>query len=58
MKNYSSYKTFREQERIQYGETRFCSRCKKDVKAENFHQRRGNLNGEVHNELKQKETYI
>ena len=40
----SSYKTFKEQEKIQYGETRFCSRCKKDVKTENFHQRRGRLN--------------
>ncbi len=37
----SSYKTFKEQERVEYGETRFCSKCKKDVKTENFHQRKG-----------------
>jgi len=37
----SSHKTFKEQEKVEYGETRYCSRCKKDVKTENFHQRRG-----------------
>lgn len=37
----SSYKTFRELEKTEYGETRYCSRCKQYVKTENFHQRRG-----------------
>jgi transposase len=37
----SSYKTFKEQEKVEYGQTRFCSRCQKDVKTEDFHQRRG-----------------
>ncbi len=37
----SSYKTFKDQEKVEYGKTRYCSKCKKDVKTENFHQRRG-----------------
>ncbi len=37
----SSYKTFKEQERVEQGETRWGSKCKKEVKTENFHQRRG-----------------
>ena len=34
----SSYKTFGELEKTEYGETRYCSRCKQSVKTENFHQ--------------------
>lgn len=37
----SLHKTFRELQPVEYGETRYCSRCKQDVKTENFHQRRG-----------------
>ena len=37
----SLHKTFRDLQPVEYGETRYCSRCKQDVKTENFHQRRG-----------------
>lgn len=37
----SFYKTFREQEKVEYGETRLCYKCKKNIKTEDFHHRRG-----------------
>jgi hypothetical protein len=40
----SFYKTFKEQEKIEYGETRYCPKCKKDIKTDNFHNRRGKSN--------------
>jgi hypothetical protein len=44
----SKFKTFRDIEKADYGETRFCSRCKKDVKTENFYQRRGRANSSTY----------
>jgi hypothetical protein len=40
----SKYKTIRFLEKNEYGETRFCQKCKSDVKTENFYQRRGKEN--------------
>ena len=36
----SSFVTFKDQVKTEYGETRFCPRCKKDVETKKFHQRR------------------
>lgn len=44
----SSYTTFKFLEKTEYGETRFCPRCKCDVKTENFHQRRGKANSSTY----------
>ena len=40
----SNYKNFKNLEKSEYGETRFCQRCQKNVKTENFYQRRGKEN--------------
>jgi len=40
----SCYRSLRDLEESEYGETRFCQRCKKEVKTENFYQRRGKKN--------------
>ena len=32
----------------EYGKTRFCPRCKKDIPTKNFHQRRGKENGSTY----------
>jgi len=44
----SSHKTFREQEKIEYGETRFCPKCKKDIDTKEFYQRRGKENSSTY----------
>lgn len=44
----SSYKTFKEQEKVEYGETRFCSRCQMNVKTDLFYKRRGKDNSSVY----------
>lgn len=33
----SSFVSIKDKESVEYGETRFCPRCKKDIKTENFH---------------------
>ena len=33
----SNYKNFKNLEKSEYGETRFCHRCQKDVKTKNFY---------------------
>jgi hypothetical protein len=37
----SIFETFRNQIKVEYGETRFCQGCKSEVKTDNFYQRRG-----------------
>jgi hypothetical protein len=44
----SSFVTFKDQVKTEYGETRFCSRCKSNVDTKNFHQRRGKENGSTY----------
>ena len=44
----TNHVNFKEQVKVEYGETRFCPRCKKDVETKNFHQRRGRENGSVY----------
>jgi predicted HNH restriction endonuclease len=39
-----NFKNFKSIQKSEYGETRFCQRCQKDVKTENFYQRRGREN--------------
>ena len=44
----SDFVTFKEQDKVEYGETRFCSRCKKNVDTNQFYQRRGRENGSTY----------
>jgi hypothetical protein len=44
----SQHKSFKNQGLIEYGETRFCSKCKNHVKTEEFYQRRGKPNASVY----------
>jgi len=44
----SNFVNFKEQGKTEYGETRLCPRCKKDVETTNFHQRRGKENSAVY----------
>lgn len=37
----SNFVTFSEQEKVEYGESRFCPRCKNNVNTKDFYQRRG-----------------
>ena len=40
--------SFNERIKMEYGETRFCPRCQKDVETEKFHKRRGKENSSVY----------
>jgi len=44
----SSHKTFKEQEKVEYGENRFCPKCKKDIDTKEFYQRRGKENSSTY----------
>jgi len=44
----SNYVNFKNQSKTEYGKTRFCKRCQKNVDTKNFHQRRGKENGAVY----------
>lgn len=44
----SSFVSIKDKGSVEYGETRFCPRCKKYIKTENFHQRRGKLNSSTY----------
>jgi transposase len=44
----SKFKSFVNKEKKEYGEFRFCPRCKKEVATENFYSRRGKKNASVY----------
>jgi hypothetical protein len=44
----SDFVTFKEKDKVEYGETRFCPRCKKDVDTNQFYQRRGRENSSTY----------
>ncbi len=44
----SKYKSFMKLVKTEYGETRYCPRCKCNVKTDNFHQRRGRANSSTY----------
>ena len=44
----SDFVTFKEQDKIEYGETRFCPRCKNNVDTKKFYQRRGRENSSTY----------
>ena len=44
----SKFKSFVNKEKKEYGEFRFCPRCKKEVATENFYSRRGRENSSVY----------
>lgn len=44
----SDFVTFKEQDKVEYGETRFCPKCKKNVDTKNFYQRRGRENSSTY----------
>lgn len=44
----SNFVTFKEQDKVEYGKTRFCPRCKKNVDTNQFYQRRGRENSSTY----------
>lgn len=44
----TNHSSFIDREKTEYGDTRVCPRCKKDVETKNFYQRRGKENGSVY----------
>lgn len=44
----TNHKSFKDSEIKEYGEFRFCPKCKKDVETDNFYQRRGKANSSVY----------
>ncbi len=44
----SNFSNFKESGKKEYGDTRFCPRCKKQVETKNFYQRRGKENSSTY----------